>query len=128
LAKIVNEIILSRRSSLIKARNAVYHLVNPSRTTWASLIPAIQDMYSVQPVPLVDWVNELEAIQHPSDQEVEEKPSLKLLSFFRALADNADVLSTAISVDRSKAESQTMASLGPVSPAQMANWLAQWNF
>lgn len=124
----MNEIIINRQSSLNKARNAVYHLVNPTRADWASLIPTIQDMYSVQPVPLVEWVNELEAIQHPSDREVEDKPSLKLLPFFRSMADKADVLSAPVSVDRSKQESKTMAALGPVSPAQMATWLAQWNF
>ncbi|PYI36626.1 NRPS-like enzyme [Aspergillus indologenus CBS 114.80] len=128
LARIVNELVLGRRASLGETRNAVFHLVNPSRTTWAALIPAIQERYPVQPVPLVDWVADLETIQDPSDCDVQEKPALKLLAFFHGLADNADVLSADISVERTRKGSETMASLGPVSPAQMANWLNQWNF
>ncbi|PYH42518.1 putative NRPS-like enzyme [Aspergillus saccharolyticus JOP 1030-1] len=128
LAKIVNEILLGRSSSLLQERNAVYHLVNPSRTSWSSLIPAIQDRYPVRPVPLVEWVDALEAIQDPTDAEVDEKPALKLLAFFRTLADNAHVLSADINVERTTGASSTMASLGPVSADQMANWLAQWDF
>ncbi|RAH64512.1 putative NRPS-like enzyme [Aspergillus aculeatinus CBS 121060] len=128
LAKIVNELVLGRRASLAETRNAVFHLVNPSRTTWASLVPAIQERYPVQPVPLVDWVADLETTQDPSDGDVQDKPALKLLAFFRGLANNADVLSADISVERSRKGSETMASLDPVSPAQMANWLNQWGF
>ncbi|GLA05490.1 putative NRPS-like protein biosynthetic cluster [Aspergillus niger] len=128
LAQIVNELVLGRRVSLAETRNAVFHLVNPCRTTWASLVPAIQERYPVQPVSLVNWVADLETIQDPSDRDVQDKPALKLLAFFHSLAENADVLSADISVERSKKGSKTMASLSPVSPAQMANWLNQWNF
>lgn len=128
LAQIVNELVLGRRVSLAETRNAVFHLVNPCRTTWASLVPAIQERYPVQPVSLVNWVADLETIQDPSDRDVQDKPALKLLAFFHSLAENADVLSADISVERSKKGSKTMASLSSVSPAQMANWLNQWNF
>ncbi|OJI82468.1 hypothetical protein ASPTUDRAFT_66654 [Aspergillus tubingensis CBS 134.48] len=124
----VNKLVLGRRASLADTRNAVFHLVNPCRTTWASLVPAMQERYAVQPVPLVDWVANLETIQDPSNRDVQNKPALKLLAFFHVLADNADVLSADVSVERSKKGSRTMASLRSVSPAQVVNWLNQWNF
>ncbi|PWY68472.1 acetyl-CoA synthetase-like protein [Aspergillus heteromorphus CBS 117.55] len=128
LARIITELLLNPRCNR-STYPAVFHLVNPSRTSWASLVPAIQARYPVQPVPLTEWLADLQAIPDPSDQEVEAKPALKLLGFFRALADNdAAVLSADISVDRAKEGSPTMAALGPVSCAQMSNWLAQWDF
>ncbi|RLL93364.1 hypothetical protein CFD26_101118 [Aspergillus turcosus] len=128
LAKITIEILLSRRSSLSTQRHAVFHLTNPSRIPWASLIPAIQDRYPVSVVSLAEWVDELEHIRNPSTQDLAEKPALKLLSFYQALARSAGVRSAEISVENSKAASRAMASLGPVSLAQMSNWLDQWGF
>jgi thioester reductase-like protein len=128
LAKITIEILLSRRSALSTQPHAVFHLTNPSRIPWASLIPAIQERYSVSPVSLAQWVDELDRIRDPSPQDLAEKPALKLLSFFQALARDAGVLSAEISVENSKAASGAMASLGPVSLAQMSNWLNQWDF
>ncbi|KAJ5712369.1 NRPS-like enzyme [Penicillium malachiteum] len=126
LARIVNELLLHRPSSAGGYAN-VFHLVNPSRTTWDSLVPAIQERYSLNAVPLTEWVKDLEKIQSPSDMEVAEKPALKLLPFYKALA-GSDVLSTDISVEQCKKASKSMAALEPVSQAQMSNWLSQWDF
>ncbi|KAJ5715826.1 NRPS-like enzyme [Penicillium malachiteum] len=126
LARIVNELLIGRPSSAGGCVN-VFHLVNPSRTTWDSLVPAIQERYSVNPVSLAEWVKDLAKIQNPSDLEVSEKPALKLLSFYQALAES-DVLSTEISVEQCKKASKTMATLEPVSQAQMSNWISQWDF
>ncbi|KAF7131232.1 hypothetical protein CNMCM5793_004282 [Aspergillus hiratsukae] len=128
LAKITIEILFSRRSSLSTQRHAVFHLTNPSRIPWASLIPAIQERYPVSVVSLAEWVDELEHIRNPSPQDLAEKPALKLLSFFQALARSAGVQTAEISVENSKEASRAMALLGPVSLAQMSNWLNQWDF
>ncbi|KAL3473530.1 hypothetical protein BJX99DRAFT_272294 [Aspergillus californicus] len=131
LAKITIEILLTRRSTLTTTPHAVFHLMNPTRTPWSSLIPAIQERYTtesqLQIVSLPDWVTELEKIQDLSAQEVADKPALKLLSFFQALAADDEVGAEA-SVENSKRASRTMAELGPVSVAQMGNWLDQWGF
>ncbi|GIK05627.1 putative NRPS-like protein biosynthetic cluster [Aspergillus viridinutans] len=128
LAKITIEILWSRRSSLSTQPHAVFHLTNPSRIPWAPLIPAIQERYHVSLVPLAEWVDELEHIRNPSTQDLAEKPALKLLSFYQALARSAGVRNAEISVENSKEASRAMASLGPVSLAQMSNWLNQWDF
>nr|WEH02129.1 carboxylic acid reductase [Expression vector JGI_C3] len=128
LAKITIEILLSRRSSLSTQRHAVFHLTNPSQIPWASLIPAIQERYPMSVVSLAEWVEELEHIRNPSPQDLAKRPALKLLSFYQALARNAGAPNAEISVENSKKASRTMASLGPVSLAQMSNWLNQWDF
>ncbi|KAJ5945718.1 NRPS-like enzyme [Penicillium verhagenii] len=128
LANITLDILQTRRSALSEETNAVFHLTNPHRSKWSSLIPAIQDKYPVQVVSLEDWINELEGITDPSEQEVNEKPALKLLSFYRGLTGDNNMLTAEIGVARAKQASKTMAMLGPVSRAQMSNWLDQWNF
>jgi hypothetical protein len=82
----------------------------------------------VSVVTLAEWVKELEYIRNPSAQDLAEEPALKLLSFYQALARSAGVPNAGISVENSKQASRTMASLGPVSLAQMSNWLNQWDF
>ena len=127
MANITLEILQTRRSVLSEEPNAVFHLTNPNRSKWSSLIPAIQDKYPVKVVSLEDWLDELEAISDPSEQEVREKPALKMLQFYRGLTSDS-TLSAEISVAQAKQASKTMAMLGPVSRAQMSNWIDQWGF
>lgn len=83
----------------------------------------------MEPVELSEWVAELERIENPSSVDVAEKPALKLLPFYRALADeNSTAMSVALDVSRAKAASATMRALGPISPELMKNWLHQWCF
>ncbi|KAJ5897984.1 hypothetical protein N7504_008272 [Penicillium tannophilum] len=127
LANITLEILQTRRLVLSEEPNAVFHLTNPNRSKWSSLIPAIQDKYPVKVVSLEDWLDELEAISDPSEQEVLEKPALKMLQFYQGLTSDS-TLSAEISVAQAKQASKTMAMLGPVSRAQMSNWIDQWGF
>lgn len=108
---------------------AVFHLTNPERVQWSSLIPPIQEMYKVEPVDYSAWVAELESIQHPTSADVAEKPALKLLSFYRALVDEHNAsMSVALDVQKTRQASATMRSLGPITAALMSNWLQQWKF
>lgn len=131
LATITLEILQTRRrcSSPAQDRNAFFHLMNPCKGPWSSLIPAIQEMYPVQPVPLNEWVRDLEDItQHPSEADIADKPALKLLGFFQGLVDSSGAPSAPVSVKMAQQASDTMGCLGPVSHAQMLNWLRQWDF
>ncbi|KAJ5636075.1 NRPS-like enzyme [Penicillium longicatenatum] len=124
LADFALEILQTRRSALSEEFNAVFHLTNLNRSKWSSLIPTAQEKYPVQMVSLEDWLDELEEIKDPSEQEVLGKPALKMLQFYRGLTTDS-TLSAEISVTQA---SKTMAMLGPVSPAQMSNWINQWGF
>lgn len=128
MATITLEILKSRRDSSDQEPNSIFHLINPSRSSWSSLIPAIQEMHPARAVTLNEWLNELDSIQNPSDKDILEKPALKLLDFYRGLANNSEVLSVPLRVSNSQKASQTMACLQPVSHAQMLNWLQQWSF
>ncbi|GAA87826.1 NRPS-like enzyme [Aspergillus luchuensis IFO 4308] len=131
LARIITEVIHTRAVTVSSASpHAVFHLVNPSKTTWEALVPTVQDMYpDMEPVGFTTWVKHLEklSMKSPSEQEIAEKPALKLLEFYREFAEGATLL-VPLEVDRAKEASETMAALGPVTGDDMRNWLKQWSF
>ena len=122
------ELVGSRRSSQASSRCSVFHLFNPSVTSWASLLPAIQDHYPVQPVDLSEWIKDLEDITNPSAEDIASKPALKLLDFYRGLDEGEGMMSAPIELTETKRASKTMRSLGPISGVLMANWMKQWAF
>lgn len=122
------DLIATRRRTQSDTRCSVFHLVNPASTSWKSLLPAIVERYGVQPVELSDWIMDLERIENPSAEEIEEKPALKLLGFYRCLVKSEGASLAPIEVSRTKEASATMTSLGPISPELMANWMDQWAF
>lgn len=131
LATIILELIETRRGTQSATRSTAFNLVNPSTTTWASLIPAVQRYYPhVQPVSLSTWVSELEQLSatNPSEDEVAAKPALKLLDFYRGLLHTEGGLSSPIEQRQTKEGSATMRKLGPVDQPLMENWLRQWAF
>lgn len=131
LASIMLDLITTRRETQSHngSRCAVFNLVNPTVTTWDTLLPAIQAVYPVQVVPIAEWINELDKIENPTAEQIQEKPALKLLDFYRALADGEEgALSVPIDVAPTKEASKTMSSLGAISGDLMGNWVAQWGF
>lgn len=125
----LTEIVHTRHGHGSKDPHAVFHLTNWNIISWSSLIPAIQEIFDVEPVGLKEWVAELERIENPSSADIADKPALKLLPFYRALADEMNAaMSVALDVSRSKASSTRMRALEPISPALMKNWLSQWRF
>ncbi|TQB68175.1 hypothetical protein MPDQ_003886 [Monascus purpureus] len=129
LSAILLELVDTRRKTQSDTRCAAFHLINPSVTTWGSLLPAIQKRYKdIQPVEFSDWIRELESIQDPSAEEIAAKPGIKILDFYRALLDGEGALSAPIEVGDTKQASPTMGALGPISAELMGNWLNQWNF
>ncbi|KAF7597548.1 hypothetical protein BBP40_000026 [Aspergillus hancockii] len=128
LATIVKELIDKRRTTQADSRCSVFHLVNPSATSWESLLPSIQERYDVQPIEMSEWVNELESVANPSPEEVTAKPAIKLLDFYRGLVEGEGALSAPIEVEKTKESSTTMKALEPISARLMLNWLKQWNF
>lgn len=123
------EIVQARHGDHSDFPHAVFHLTNPEVALWSSLVPPIQQKYSVETVEFGDWVAELKNIKTPTSQDVVDKPALKLLPFYKALADESTVaISVPLDVGRSQAMSNTMKSLEPVSAQLMSNWLEQWQF
>ncbi|KAJ5760131.1 hypothetical protein N7520_007287 [Penicillium odoratum] len=129
LASIITDIVQTRHDDRSEFPHAVFHLTNHRTVPWSSLIPAIQQKYKVEAVDFASWVAELGNIQNPSSVEVAEKPALKLLIFYRGLADESQAsLSVALDVQKTKEASKTMNSIQPISASLMSNWLEQWQF
>ncbi|DAA77804.1 TPA_exp: putative NRPS-like enzyme [Trichophyton benhamiae CBS 112371] len=128
LATIIIEIVESRRMTEAESRCSVFHLVNPLTTPWESLLTPLHERYAVQRVSMEEWIAELEKIQNPSDQDMLEKPALKLLPFYKSLVEGEGALSVPICVRRAREASKTMQSMGPISANLMATWINQWQF
>ncbi|KAL1885457.1 putative NRPS-like protein biosynthetic cluster [Paecilomyces lecythidis] len=127
LAKIILELADTRRNRQSDSHCEVFHLVNPATTAWSALIPAVEKHYPVKLVEFSDWIQELESLENPSDDEIAAKPALKLLDFYRGLSVDG-ALAAPLEVGRTKEASATMRSLGPVDEKLMDTWLKQWAF
>ncbi|KAJ5257252.1 hypothetical protein N7478_013356 [Penicillium angulare] len=129
LSSIMTEIVHTRHGASSGVPHAVFHLTNPKTTPWSSLLPPIQQKYSLETVDFSTWLADLESIQNPTSADVIEKPALKLLDFYRGLSDETSAaMSVGLDVTRSKEASRTMKFLEPISSHMMSNWLQQWNF
>ncbi|XHF98585.1 hypothetical protein AWENTII_002133 [Aspergillus wentii] len=128
LSKIVVEIVHARRKAQHETPFSVFHLVNPTVTTWKSLLDPIHDAYGLEEVEMEQWIKELRQIKAPTTEDLAEKPALKLLEFYQSLVEGQGALSVPLEMERTKAASQTMRSLPPITPDMMANWLKQWAF
>ncbi|KAL9579715.1 MAG: hypothetical protein Q9212_004940 [Teloschistes hypoglaucus] len=119
-----------RKASLQLASSAVYHAVNPRRTTWSILLPVIIAHFhdpSLEVVTLSDWVDAL----HTSSSRIEDihvNPAAKLLDFYRKLASGIDSGNSTFEIAGAVGKSKELARLEAVKPEWMKTWLDQWNF
>lgn len=130
LSTIILEIIntgFSSGSAPQKSHCRVFHVSNPQDTAWEPLCTSICQHYGIHPIELRQWITDLEK-KSPSAAEIASKPAVKLLDFYRGLADGAGTLAVPMSIRHAQAASPTLRSLGPITPAMMINWLNQWNF
>lgn len=108
------------------------HCVNPRKTSWDALAPAIADFYGGRIKKLVsfeEWVDTL-AASAASTSDLNRNPSVKLLDSYRnmMLADRAGRAAVELAVERSASSSATLRDLGPVTPELMIHWCRQWGF
>lgn len=108
----------------------VYHAVNPSRTTWSSLLPIVKAHFaavSLETVSLKEWV---EALSNSAAiaEDIDVNPGIRLLDFYGSLIDeskwNSPTFKTAYTVSQSK----ELAKLEAVKPEWMKSWLEQSDF
>lgn len=104
LATVIVEILHTRRNHLSDTPSAFFNLVKPNKAPWASMIPSIQDKYPVKAVPINEWIQDLENIKNPSEEDVRQKPALKLLDFYRGLAGGKIMLSAEIGASNEGSE------------------------
>ncbi|KAI9932541.1 hypothetical protein ASPWEDRAFT_144517 [Aspergillus wentii DTO 134E9] len=128
LANIITELITSRHTSSSNDTCTVFHLANPSITSWESLIPAVEKSYTVKPSSLSSWIQKLEGINNPTEEDVIAMPAIKLLDFYRGVLAGEGSLSTPLELVRTMQASSTMRRLKAIDVDLMLNWIQQWEF
>lgn len=113
----------------------VYNIVNPSTTTWPSLVPAILSACAAKlsSVSFPEWLEALQAsgFHPPTDSsddgtEIEKSPALKLLRFLRDMEQHIQQPAAVFSTEEAVKASPTLATLQPVGAEWMENWMRQW--
>ena len=121
----------------------VFHIVNPSTTTWDALLPQFKTRMrpDIQTVPLGVWLKKLRASAHDrgpgSTETLDSNPALKLVEFYEGLlvrggASGADSkgpgeknLPTLTTTETQRA-SPRLGDIGKVKPEWADTWMEQW--
>lgn len=106
----------------------VYHLVNPSPTTYTALLPSILSSLpsALQPqiIPFEEWVSTLES----SDPNPELNPATKLLDFFQGLVEmqKSGRKMVVLDTEETRKRSGGLRGLGEVRGEWMEGWMEGW--
>ncbi|ODH53244.1 hypothetical protein GX48_00440 [Paracoccidioides brasiliensis] len=131
ISRIIIDIIRSRRKTEEEVRCAAFHLVNPTASAWESLIPAIEKHFPVAIVEPRTWIASLEAIANPTQRDLQQKPALKILDFFRsvfAAGIDGHGKPAVLETHKTQEASITMQRLKPIDQEIMNTWMLQWQF
>ena len=106
----------------------VYHIVNPQRTTWSQILPAIQRHLGLNTVEPSQWLNLLR--RSSSDElDIGSNPALKLIEFLeRALLKSSSEKPLPLSVESTVKVDPKLGKLGAIDEGLITLWLNQWNF
>ncbi|OAA55119.1 Male sterility, NAD-binding protein [Cordyceps fumosorosea ARSEF 2679] len=106
-----------------------FNLVNPRRTPWSTIAPAVVSFYQqrgkqLQLVSFADWVKAVETA--PASPRLS---AIKLLDTYKALSGAAENgAHPGFATEKSQQASKTLATMEAVTPGLMALWCQQWNF
>ncbi|KAE8150923.1 hypothetical protein BDV25DRAFT_139358 [Aspergillus avenaceus] len=123
LAQVVSDIVHSETNNDSRGPATLVHLKNPHLTDWCNLLPIIQKRTGAKPVSLERWIDEL---QETDAVDIENRPALKLLSFYKQLVDHATEYSTPLEIHNASKVSPAFCNLRPVDANMMGAWLSQW--
>ena len=108
----------------------VYHLANPTRTTWKELTPAVtrslDPVGGVAVVPLEAWVQELRD-SASGVERIAQNPAIKILDFFEGLASKQGE-PVLLDTTRTASVLPALGSIGPIQEKLVENWMKQWGF
>lgn len=132
-AKSIVEIAESRTAQIghrSSPQIAVNHVVNPSTTSWTSLVPSIKGALDQitgaihRVVPFKSWLEEL-SVTPKTAKEAEKKPSIKLLDFYQGLTVEAGGLPL-LDTDETAKLSGTIRSMEAIDGHLVTGWIRQW--
>ncbi|PGH13106.1 hypothetical protein AJ80_06478 [Polytolypa hystricis UAMH7299] len=130
IAEIITDIIRSRRKTEKELPCAAFHLINPTPAEWESLIPAITKHFPIDVVDPRTWIASLEAIKNPTQSDLQDKPALKILDFFRGVfaESEGDANHAVLETQKTQEASMAMQRLQPIDQGIMDTWMSQWKF
>ena len=107
-----------------------FHGVNPRKTTWGALAPAVKAFYQgriKRLLPFGHWIKLLEGSQMATG-DVSKNPAIKLLDTYRSwsVQDGQDVTHIDMETTRTERYSRTTRELEAISPELMVHWCRQW--
>ncbi|CAG8396619.1 unnamed protein product [Penicillium salamii] len=126
-AKVITDIVRSRRATQDDERCAAFHIVNPETADWQSLLPAVIEYFDAEPVPLTQWTQTLESFVSPTEMDLQDKPALKILDFFRTIA-MGDESGPWTETTKAQEASNALRQLEAVDASLVKNWMEQWGF
>lgn len=109
----------------------VFNLVSPKASSWDELVPPIQSRYGLKMIAFKDWIELLEDVKDPSEEDLKAMPALKILDFYRTLIDDeVDGKDQRCSPATNMGEqySPSLRNLPPLSSSLMSHWLDLWKF
>lgn len=81
----------------------------------------------MEPVDLQTWIGTLESFSDPTESDLRDKPALKILDFFKAIA-LSDQAGLWTETTKTQAASKTLQNLKAIDGPLMENWMNQWKF
>ncbi|KAK3902336.1 hypothetical protein C8A05DRAFT_15597 [Staphylotrichum tortipilum] len=116
----------------IKDISGYFHGINPSRTTWGTLVKAVEEFYGgriKKVVSLDEWVSALEQSQGHTE-DIGRNPGVKLLDTYKSWATAMREGQKYVPMDtaRTESRSKTMHEMHAITPELMKNWCRQWGF
>ena len=120
LARIIQELAFADTGN---SNFQVYNLVNPHLAPWSSLVNSLYKYCGAKAIPLAEWLQVLGNCNAMDINEVEAKPALKMLAFFKTMPQAPVRFAT----DRAVEASEVMAALEPVNQMWIGSWLRQWD-
>lgn len=123
----ITDIVRTRRSTQEDEPCAAFHIVNPKVADWQLLIPAVTKYFDVEPVDIQTWIATLESFNNPTEDDLRDKPALKILDFFKAIAYSNEAGPSTETI-KTQAASKTLRRLQAIDAPLMERWINQWKF
>ena len=80
VARIVLEL---QREGRFQEECQIFHVVNPKKTSWSAILPALKDRMALKDVALPEWIR---MVASSNVKDTRQNPAAKLLDFFQGIA------------------------------------------
>ena len=125
LAKSLTELFVQRPHDTSQSTSQVYHLVNPTQTTYNALLPSILSHFPEQPklLSLSEWLAAVEG-----EQDLQKNPAGKLIDFYKGMVEVGEAGKKMVVLDtaRTKEKSEVLRVMEGVKGSWLEGWMRGW--